>query len=704
MISMERGEPLLEILLVEDNDAHATAIKKYISRSWAGQFSLERATQLKVAVDYIRKRGFDAILLDLSLPDSDIQDTLDRTLEVAKHIPIIILSSLEDQDIALQSVHKGAQEFLCKSELNGELLTRTIRHAIERGQTEARQRALLQLGERALNDKSLDLLLAQSMRVLNEFLTAQCIGVFVQTKDQSNLLLSHGMGWQEGTVGKTYIASEPVTAYGKTVHFSAQDSSRTVWGLQTKHGNKVYSSESLDKWQLFKQHGLRCGMCAIVEGRKRDTPYGFLGVYYKTKRTFTASEADFLQSVANTIAGATKRIGLETRLKAKIAELDDLHRKKDEFLATLSHELRTPLNVIMGYSDLLMSADPNSQVFHQAVQAIHKSAHDETQLVADLLEVSRIITGRMKLTLTMFPVERVIRGALNAIEIAAKAKDIALSVILDPNVSYMEGDEGRLQQVLWNLLSNAVKFTPKHGCIDLYVKRIGSTIEIAVADTGQGINPENLPHLFNRFWQEDSSNTRMHSGLGLGLAIVRHIVELHGGTVAGYSKGHGFGSKFVVSLPVVSLHQDRDTESTTEHAIQSDRQQQGGLPKRLAGKNILIVDDNESNLRLIEWLVKKEGAQVTAVTSPKEGLEIAKCGGFDVLLCDIGMPELNGYEFIKRLRDWEESQSQSWTPAIALTAYASFHDYQTSINSGFQNHVAKPFRSDQLAKAIYQVI
>ncbi|MBW4428882.1 MAG: response regulator [Nostoc desertorum CM1-VF14] len=382
--------------------------------------------------------------------------------------------------------------------------------------------------------------------------------------------------------------------------------------------------------------------------------------------------------------------------QAARTEAETANRIKDEFLAVLSHELRSPLNPILGWARLLQTREFDAPALKKAIATIERNAKLQAQLIEDLLDVSRILQG--KLNLNMFPVNLVlvIEAALETVRLAAEAKDIQIRTILDSSLGQVLGDSGRLQQVLWNLLSNAVKFTPEGGKINIQLERIDTQAQITVSDTGKGISPEFLPHVFEYFRQADSTTTRKFGGLGLGLAIVRHLIELHGGTIWAESLGEGKGAVFTARLPLIKK------ELTSKQEIITALNASPTI-EILAGIQILVVDDDDDTREFHTFVLEQAGARVTAVASAKEALQALAESEPNMMLSDIGMPEIDGYMLMRQVKALLALQAKQ-IPAIALTAYAGEIDQQQALESGFQKHMSKPVEPEELVKAIATLI
>ncbi len=383
-------------------------------------------------------------------------------------------------------------------------------------------------------------------------------------------------------------------------------------------------------------------------------------------------------------------------------ELREANRLKDEFLATVSHELRTPLTAILGWSHLLRAGQLDKKSGISALETIERNARAQVQLIDDLLDVSRIITGKLRLDVRQVDPSSFIEPAIEALHPAAEAKDVRIQKVMDTGVVSVAGDPARLQQVAWNLLSNAIKFTPKGGKVQVRLERINSHIEIAVSDTGIGIKPEFLPHVFERFRQADQKTTRQHGGLGLGLAIVRHLVELHGGTVEADSPGEGQGTTFVVKLPIVPVYQ-KDNLAGRLHPAARDPLPTYDCPERLDGLKVLVVDDEADTRELLKVGIGQCGAEVVTAGSAQEALEVISEQSPDLLISDIGMPGEDGYELIRKVRALPPRRGRK-IPAIALTAYARTEDRMRALRAGYQSHIAKPVELAELLTVMASLV
>ena len=389
-----------------------------------------------------------------------------------------------------------------------------------------------------------------------------------------------------------------------------------------------------------------------------------------------------------------ERLLLSERSAREQAERET--RMKDEFLATLSHELRTPLNAILGWAHILRSTEAAPDVA-EGVEVIDRNARAQAQIIEDLLDMSRIISGKVRLEIKPMDLGSVIKSALESVEPMAAAKAIKVSTILGPGPTVISGDSTRLQQVFWNLLTNALKFTPKGGRVEVVLKRADSRIEISVTDTGEGIAADFLPHVFDRFRQADASSTRQHRGLGLGLAIVRNLVESHGGDVRASSAGEKKGATFTVILPVRAATIDGDVDDElTRLAVPPEVL----VEKRdLTGLSVLVVDDEADARQLLHRILSGCGATVKTAPSSAIALECLRSNQLHVLVSDIGMPGEDGYALIERVRQLG-TEPFAKIPAIALTAFARSEDRESAVSSGFDLHLAKPVDPLELVAAV----
>jgi signal transduction histidine kinase len=396
----------------------------------------------------------------------------------------------------------------------------------------------------------------------------------------------------------------------------------------------------------------------------------------------------------------SERAELLIREQEARKEIERANRLKDEFLATVSHELRTPLTAILGWTRLVRCGKLDEAATNRALETVERNAKAQAQIVEDLLDISSIITGKLRLDVQPVDLIQIIEVTVDAMRLASDSKDIRLFLVLDRDAGRISGDPFRLQQIIWNLLSNAVKFTPNGGRVEVRLERVSSQVEIKVSDTGKGINSGFLPFLFGRFRQEDSTLTRMQGGLGLGLSIVRHLVELHGGTVDAESRGEGRGSTFTVRFPTIDLRiadsglRIKDSDGRIMGAVIGNP-----LSAILTGLKIMVVEDDADTRELLVVALKQSGADVIAASSALEAHKLLENYLPNLLISDISMPDEDGYEFIHKIRE-SESELCSRLPAIALTAHAKAEDRIRALTAGYQLHISKPVDPAELINVV----
>jgi signal transduction histidine kinase len=425
------------------------------------------------------------------------------------------------------------------------------------------------------------------------------------------------------------------------------------------------------------------GSAAIVSA-------ALVALYFLTRRTLLELEA--ARQVANRLLAAER---------AAHSEAAQANRLKDEFLALVSHELRTPLNAMLGWTSLLKEGAEDEKELREGLETIDRNARAQARLVDDLLDVSRIIAGKVRLEITEVNLRAVTASVIDALRPAAEARGVKVQLHATSEPADVLGDADRLQQVVWNLLSNAIKFTPRGGRVSLALEHFDSRVVLAVADTGPGIAAEFLPHIFKRFSQGDPSTTRGHGGLGLGLAITRHLVELHGGRISAESAGEGQGATFRVEIPVVAVKElKKQLADRLGRAEELRTEAPGGADIRLDGRRVLAVDDQPDTLAVVNRVLTRAGAEVRTAGSATEGLSILGAWRPDLLISDVGMPGQDGYSFIRAVR----AGGGKRLPALALTAFAREADRKTAIDAGFDEHLAKPVDAGALLHKVAEAL
>jgi PAS domain S-box-containing protein len=414
---------------------------------------------------------------------------------------------------------------------------------------------------------------------------------------------------------------------------------------------------------------------------------------------FTERHERIIEGLASQAAIAMDNAGLYQAAEAARQAAEAANRAKDDFLATLSHELRTPLTAILGWARMLRTREFKTSERLRAMEIIERNAAAQAQLIEDLLDVSRIVTGKLQVTLrSIDAIGPIVQGVVDSFRPSAQARQIALRAKIDPLAGPVAGDRDRLQQVIWNLVSNAVKFTPAGGCVDVSCEQTDGWIEIRVRDTGKGISRDFLPHVFDRFRQADTSTTRMYGGLGLGLSIVRHLVEVHGGSVRAESAGDGRGATFRVRLPIAGATATDAQTAPTRIEAQAPNTEWSAI----LGLRVLLVEDDDDTRNMLTILLEAHGAVVQGAPSATAAVEALEHAQPDIVICDIGLPGTSGLDLIRMIRSLPVERGGG-VPALALTAYASVSDRERALAAGFQEHLPKPVEPSALAAAVAQL-
>ncbi len=530
-------------------------------------------------------------------------------------------------------------------------------------------------------------------RALGEFATASapCNGFFVSLYDAERDVRTAAYGCGDGIeLDVSELPPMPVTTAGPNSR-----AVRTGEIVITKDYMKSTSGylQVIVGPENYKRPQSSMAIPMSVLGRV----IGTIEVQSYETNAYHEEHATAMRMAANLTAVAIENAQLLARESQARAEAEESNRLKDEFLATVSHELRTPLTAILGWARMLDSDDLKKEAAARAIQTILRNAKSQAQIIDDILDVSRIVTGNLNLNFEPTDLAPVIEAAINVVRPAAEAKHISIVTNFDAQPAVVSGDGQRLQQIVWNLLSNAIKFTPEHGCVEIGVHEVASHVTINVRDNGQGISAGFLPHVFERFRQADSSTTRAYGGLGLGLAIVRHLVDAHGGSVNAESDGEGKGASFTVTLPVVSMSaiSDRASEPKAEQ-ISFDQ-------PSLNGVHVLVVDDDATTLEMIAAVLSGREAKVTAVSSARDAITAIKASKPDILVSDIAMPDQDGYELIEKIRQLDP-ESVATMPAVAITAYAGEGDRRRALNAGYQSYLPKPIEPAELVAIVAELM
>lgn len=576
----------------------------------------------------------------------------------------------------------------------------TARRAAEEALREVDQRALSEY-ERLLERVSIlsqalgtarELL--QIFRALREFavVSAPCDGIFVSLYDPIRDVRTACYGWgdhQEIDTGE--LPPMPVTATGPN-------------SIAVRTGEVVVTNDYMNATRnhpavlIGPDNGLRPKSSLAAPMSVMGRIVGTIEIQSYEANAYRDEHVTAMRMAANLVAVAIENVRLLNQESSARATAEESNRLKDEFLATVSHELRTPLTAILGWSRMLQSDSLDQSMAANAIETIRRNAKAQSQIIDDILDVARIITGKLAMELDPLELAPIIEAAVDVVRPTAEAKGVRVETELPPQPMVVAGDSNRLQQIVWNLLSNAIKFTPSGGRVVLTVRNLGAQVEINVSDNGQGISKDFLPFVFDRFRQADSTTTRQHGGLGLGLAIARHLVEIHGGAIKATSAGPDQGSTFTVLLPRLGsnskLNDPKGDYATSAKALTSNK---------LKGIHVLLVDDDEDTLRLMTAALNQGNARVTAVSSAADALDALKSETPDVLISDIAMPNEDGYQLLAKVRALGSAQSR-FLPAVAITAYAREEDRLQAIASGFQAYLAKPIELSELIAVVAEAV
>lgn len=651
----------VNVLLVDDRPENLVALEAILNKP---SYNLVKANSGAEALRCLLNEDFAVILLDVQMPGMDGFETatMIRSRDRSRSTPIIFITAFSSNDThVFKGYSLGAVDYLFKP-LEPEILTSKVAVFVELFQKTAEvKRQATQLA--AVNNE-----LSKSEERFRTLCACSPLGIYLADVAGNCTYMNPRCQAISGLI----LEESLVSVWQRSVH--PEDRDRLVADLLVwiKEGHE-YSSE----FRLIDNEDVRW---IHVQSSPMFSDFGKLLGHVGTVRDVTDRKQ------------AEEERGRLIREQVARQEAETANQMKDEFLAILSHELRTPLNAILGWSRLLRAKKFDQETIDKALETIERNAKSQSQLIEDILDVSRILRGKLSLNMHQIQLEYVIEMAIDSLRPLAQGKSIVIEWEGSPNIGKVLGDIDRLQQIVWNLLSNAIKFTPEEGKVEVRLELVGDQAQIQVIDSGIGIAPDFLPYVFDRFRQADSSTTRSYGGLGLGLAIVRHLVEQHGGKV-GAENNTGEGAKFTVFLPVV--------EGNGEGAVDDFSQLNDAtetLPA-LANVQLLVVDDDDDTRKFMIALLEQEGAVVRSAASVAAALAALESFWPDVLLSDIGMPEADGYELIARVREMEVLRDRKM-PAIALTAYVRESERRQALEAGFQMHLSKPVEVTQLIAGI----
>jgi signal transduction histidine kinase/DNA-binding response OmpR family regulator len=648
------GEPLSparpavdlgRVLLADDNADMRDYARRLLSQRW----TVEAVSNGKQALAAARARRPDVIVTDVMMPELDGFGLLKalRADPELESTPVVMLSARAGEEARLEGLAASADDYLVKPFSARDLLARVDAQLVK-----SRTRQMERM---------------HSRRMIS-LLTHAPVAIAVLRGPEHVFELANGHYLE--IVGDRSVVGKPV---------------REALPELVGQGFFELLDRVLASGEPYVGRSMRATLNRGPDGEAEDAYFDF--VYQPVFND--DGRADTIVVVAHDV----------TQLAIAKLEAETANRLKDEFLATLSHELRTPLNAVLGYTQMLRGGVIEQERLPAVLETIERNAKLQEQLVADVLDVSRIITGKLRLDVGPVDLALVIQDALETVVPAARAKGVRLQPMIDHPGVPVAGDAQRLQQVVWNLLSNAVKFTPRGGRVQVRLQRVNSHVEITVSDTGEGIAPEFLPHLFQRFKQADGTFTRAHSGLGLGLAISRHLVEAHGGRIEASSPGLGEGTTIRVELPLMIVHGAAIESAGRVHPSADAMPSTDLRLADLTGISVLLVDDDGDALQMAKDALSFAGARVVTASSADEAIAALDARTFDAAVLDIGMPDVDGYQLLKLIRQ-RSAERQGKLPVAALTAYARSIDRTRSLQAGFQMHLSKPVQPTELAAAV----
>jgi PAS domain S-box-containing protein len=676
-------ELTVNILLVDDHPENLLALEAILDPLGG---NLVKANSGEEALRCLLHQDFAVILLDVQMPGMDGFETatLIRSRERSRHTPIIFLTAFNtNENLVFRGYSLGAVDYLLKP-IEADILTSKVGVFIElfkkteEIKRQARQLAVINSELRESEERFRLLSACSPVGIFLTDVNGLCTYTNPRFQTICDLSLPDGMG--DGWLQAIHPEDRQQVIADWFDHTQAIREYSDELRLQTRSGEIRWTH--VRSSPMFSSTGELMGHVGTVEditGRKN-------------------AEAARVQIIQEQAA----------RQQAEAA-----NQMKDEFLAVLSHELRTPLNSMMGWARLLRTKKFDEETTARALETIERNARSQAQLIEDILDVSLIVRGKLRLNLCPINFVVVVEQAIESVRPLAEAKDIQLETKLVDSAISVCGDPNRLQQIVWNLLTNAIKFTPEQGRIVVELTQQQAQTQLRVTDTGIGIKPEFLPHVFERFRQADGTTTRPHGGLGLGLAIVRHLIELHDGTVQAASEGEGRGACFTVQLPLLHQSKSQDDDHAKPvnptHAFVEPQEEtlhpssfilhSSAAPSALDGLKVLIVDDEADTREVLKVMLAESGLEVTTAASAEEALELLESWQPKLLVSDIGMPGEDGYSLIRQVRQLSPAEGGS-IPAVALTAYSREEDRKQVLSAGFQMHVAKPVEPAELLKAI----
>ena len=712
----EAQAPAIRVLLVEDDEDDYRLTRELLAELPGYRVELDWAPSYEAGLTALARRAHDVCLLDYRLGECSGLDLLRRAVAEDYGIPFILLTGYGGAfGLDVEAMREGAADYLLKDRIDAPALERAIRYTLERKRDREALANFNQLLERRVQERTTELEQANAALLAEMQRSRHAEEGLKESQERLRLAMATaqmGYHYRDFETGMAIYSDQLGALCGLPSGSSFATYEQFLSAVYPDDRERLKESvaraaredtDYVHEYRIIRPDGTVRWLAdrgRVYRDEQVEPLYGIGLAWDITARKEAEMEREALHAE-------------ERRLRERAEAAD---RAKDDFLALVSHELRTPLNAIVLWLNILETTpEPDAAALARATAFLKRSVDHQRRLIDDLLDTARIASGKLQIKVRALDPAAVAEAALEVVRSAAEARGVEIHTLIDPNAGPITGDAGRLQQVLWNLLSNAIKFTPRGGRVHLHIERADPHVRIVVGDTGSGIDPELLPFVFDRFRQSDSSGRRRHGGLGLGLALVHYLVQLHGGSVRAESAGRGRGTTITVELPVrdvgLPVPPVPPAPAGEGRKVEAEAAAPGAQIPSLAGVRLLVVDDQEDAREALATVLARHGAEVSAAGSGREALALLAEGLESapphLLVCDIAMPELDGYAVIGRLRALEKEHRIplfAQIPAIALTAYAQPKDRVRALRAGFQTHLAKPVEPAELIRVIASLV
>jgi PAS domain S-box-containing protein len=707
----EAPAPSIRVLLVEDDEDDYRLTRDLLAEVRGYRIELDWAESYEAGLSALARRAHDVCLLDYRLGECTGLDLLRRAAAEDFGTPFIVLTGYSAFELDVEAMRAGAADYLLKDRIDAAALERAIRYTLERKRDRESLANFNQLLEHRVQERTRELEQANAALRAAIDRSRQAEEGLKESQERLRLAMATaqmGYHYRDFETGMAIYSDQLGALCGLPSGSSFANYEQFLSAVHPDDRERVAEAvaratredtDYVHEYRVIQPNGAVRWLAdrgRIYRDEHGERLYALGLAWDVTARKEAEIEREALYAE-------------ERRLRERAEAAD---HAKDDFLALVSHELRTPLNAIVAWLHILETTpEPDAATLAKATAFLKRSVDQQRRLIGDLLDTARITSGKLQLEVRALEPAAVAEAALEVVRSAAEARGVEIYTLIDANAGPITGDAGRLQQVLWNLLSNAIKFTPRGGRVHLRIERVDPHVRIVVSDTGAGIDPELLPFVFDRFRQSDSSSKRRHGGLGLGLALVHYLVQLHGGSVRAESPGEGRGATFIVELPVRAVRLPAlsvpPAPAEGGRKVEDEAAPCGATTSSLAGVRVLVVDDQEDAREALATVLARHGAEVSAAGSGYEALALLAEGLASapphVLVCDIAMPELDGYAVIGKLRALEKEHRiplSGQIPAIALTAYAQPKDRVHALRAGFQTHLAKPVEPAELIRVM----